>query len=384
MLSDWNCILWFLNFSSLILIGYIYFGFPIILLIKRKFFSIAVDRREIFPMVTLIISAYNEEKVIQKKIENSLALDYPRNRIEIVVASDGSNDSTNFIVRKFKCDGVKLMDSIGRHGKTYVQNKATEEANGEVLVFSDSNAFYEVNALKELMKNFNDKTVGAVSGCLKYYSNIESSDSSKVEGIYWKYENFLKMNESASGSVIGANGSIYAIRKECYVPLKEDLISDFVEPLKVVEKGYRVIYDENAVSRESVSENMKIEFNRKQRILLRSYAGLWHMRKLLNPFKYGFFSIQLISHKLLRWFAFFPVVVLFVTNIFLLQRSFFYYYLFLGQVFFYGAAFLKVFSKNNNKITKFPFYFCSINFAAFLAFCEFLKGKRKIIWETKR
>jgi cellulose synthase/poly-beta-1,6-N-acetylglucosamine synthase-like glycosyltransferase len=250
------------------------------------------------PFVTVIIAAHNEERCIARKLENALALDYPRKRLEIVVASDGSTDRTAAIVESFRDRGVVLFQ-FPRVGKTGIQNQAVRAAKGEILVFSDANSLYRADAIRKLVRNFADPSVGCASGQLVY--QVGGISAGACEASYWNYEKFMKRRESDLSSLIGANGSIYAVRRSAYVEISNDLISDFVEPLALVHRGWRVVYEPDAISVEDAASTYGGEFRRKVRILTRSIKGLLHMRALLNPFRYGIFSLQLMLHKLLRY-----------------------------------------------------------------------------------
>ncbi|MFO1418587.1 MAG: glycosyltransferase family 2 protein [Methylotetracoccus sp.] len=250
------------------------------------------------PKVTMIIAAHNEETCIAAKLDNSLALDYPTDHLEIIVASDGSSDRTNEIVESYRSRGVTLQ-AVRRMGKTGAQNQAVRGARGEIVVFSDANAFYRPDAIRKLVRNFADPEVACVSGQLVYRTDAEGAGD--CERSYWDYEKFMKRRESELSSLIGANGSIYAVRREDYVELDHALISDLCEPLALVMRGRRVVYEPDAVSIEEASTSYGGEFRRKVRILTRSINGVLHMRALFNPFRYGIFSFQLLMHKLMRY-----------------------------------------------------------------------------------
>ena len=265
------------------------------------------------PTVTMLIAAYNEEKVIREKIENTLALDYPRDRLQIVVFSDGSTDATDAIVKSYSSAGIQLLRVEGRKGKTHCQNEAVKIATGDILVFSDANSMYDRHAIKKLIQNFHDEEVGVVVGELRY-----SHEDVIQEGLYWKMERFLKVHESSIESCLGANGAIYAIRRNLYKPLPDDAISDFIEPFFVYRQGYRVVYESTAFAIEHIGETTAIESLRKQRIITRTLSSFKYIIDFLNPFKYGWYSIALWSHKLIRWFASLFMTVTFVSNIFLI------------------------------------------------------------------
>lgn len=375
---------WFLIF----LIAYSYFGYLLLLVVLGWFRSETVETAEIIPSVSLLITAYNEEKVIKQKIENSLALNYPHDKLEIIIASDGSTDKTNDIVAEYTDKGIRLSHSIKRRGKTAAQNDAVLRSSGEVIVFSDANAMYARDAIKKLVRNFDERKVGCVCGELKY-TNSSESVAGKGENLYWKYEKFLKRKESLVSSLLGVTGSIYAVRRALYVHLNQDIggVSDFVEPLEIVRKGYKVVYESDAISFEEPSINMKMEFKRKVRIVAESIRGLFSEKELLNPIKYGIFSIQLISHKLLRWTVPIFLIGLFVSNLFLWDNGNVYRSLLIFQIVFYLSALVAwVFELIGSQIKLFyiPYYFCMVNSAALIGWFKYFTGQKEIIWETAR
>jgi len=371
----------------LIIILYIYFGYPAILILFGFLrTSKPLNRGNSAPRVTLIITAHNEGKIIRQKIENSLSLDYPKDKLEIIVASDGSTDDTDEVVAEYENRGVILDQLATRRGKTAAQNGAVAKSSGEVIVFSDANAMYARDAVKKLVRNFDDKTVGCVCGELKYTNSWESM-AGKGENLYWKYEKFLKRKESQISSLLGVTGSIYAVRRSLYVPLEDHSISDFVEPLEIVRNGYRVIYEPEAISFEKASVDMKTEFKRKIRIVARSIRGLFGEKELLNIFKYGIFSIQLISHKLLRWTMPLLLICLFGTNLLLWNSGDMFKILLIFQALLYSSALVGwVFELVGSKIKLFyiPYYFSMVNLAALIGWFKYLTGKKEVVWETTR
>jgi len=376
----------FLFFFSLALIAYCYFGYPLLCWIW------ALRRREWVPppaedppSVSLIITAYNEERVIGAKLDNALQLDYPRDRLQIVVASDASTDRTDEIVTARKDPGIVLCALPRRGGKTAALNAAVPQAIGEILVFSDANGMYRPDALKRLIPWFQDETVGGVSGELNYEN---PRGFSRVEGeiYYWSYERFLKRQESRLGSILGANGSIYAIRRELFVPLDPGLIDDLVLPLTICKRGFRMKYEPRAISVEESSRTFGEEFARKKRIISQGLRAVAAHADLLNPFRYRFLSFQMISHKLLRWMVSLLLIVLFASNLFLLDRPLF--ALAAGvQMGFYGLALIGgLLRKYLGGIWLFhiPFYFCMTYGAALYGLGLFLLGKAPVAWETAR
>lgn len=336
--------------------------------------------------VSLIISAFNEERVIARKIENSLALDYPRDRLEIIVASDGSTDRTDEIACSFADRGVILL-RFPRTGKTGVQNEVARIANGEVLVFSDANAVYQPDAIRKLVRNFADPEVACVSGQLVY--SVDGHGAGASERSYWDYEKFLKQRESALSSVIGANGSIYAVRRSDYIPIDKDLISDFVEPLALVHRGKRVVYDPEAISIEAASTSYGVEFRRKVRILTRSIQGLLQMRALLNPLRYGIFSFQLLMHKFLRFLTPLFLITGFVSLAALAaigryQVPFLTVLAATVAAMLVGRGVARVESNSLARACHLVYYYLMVNCALVLAWANILRGRRMTLWAPER
>lgn len=365
----------YLFLTTSILIIYIYFIYPLIIFLLSKLIKKEIKHKEIYPFVSIIIAAYNEEKIIEKKILNTLELDYPKEKLEIIVFSDASSDNTDNIIKKYINNGVKLFRFGGRQGKTYCQNESIKKAKGEIIVFSDANSIYDKLAIKNLVFNFSDSKVGVVCGELKYLKNNISE-----EGIYWKIERFLKEKESLINSCLGANGSIYALRKSLYLNLPLKAISDFIAPFLIYKQNYRVIYEKKAFCFEEIGNN-KNEFKRKKRIILRSLNSLKYIKEFLNPLKYGFYSIQLWSHKLLRWLIPYLLIILLISNLFLINLQFFKILLYI-QFIFYLLAIIGI--KYRFKFFSIPYYFCLINLASLLAFIDYIKGKTKTTWEISR
>ena len=370
---------------AVFLIVYSYFGYPIILMIlgtvKRK----KINKKEITPTVSLLVLAYNEEKVIREKIENSLDLDYPGDKLEIVVASE-STDKTNEIVREYTEQGIILYSFKKREGKQVMIYRVIPLLKGEIVVLSDASALYKKDALRKLVKDFNDPTIGCVCGELKYL-NPQGVSIGETEGLYWRYETFIRKLESKVHSVLGASGSIYAIRKKLYVPISKYRGDDFEIPIKIAQQGYGVILEPEAVSFEKTSSTTKEEFRRKVRIV----AWFWKstlilIKDSLKPFK-GLLIFQLISHKLLRWLVPLFLALLFISNIFLTSYLL-YRILLLAQIIFYLLSFwgyIEDQRKNKlNRIINVPYYFSMVNFAAFLGFCKFILGRQGNVWEKTR
>jgi len=368
------------------IIIYFSIGYALVLIIISRFRKVKVKTREDYlPKVSLIIAAFNEEKAIEEKIKNSLSLDYPQDKLEVIVASDASNDQTDEIARSYQNQGIILYRQDEHLGKTNIQNEAVKIAQGEILVFSDATGMYDKDAIRKLVRSFADPNVGCVAGELKYIT-LDQGKSEEGEGIYWKYERFIKKMESRANSLSGVNGAIYALRRNLYVPLPPDIISDFVEPLEIFKNGHRVIYEKKALCFEKSSKGITAEFRRKVRIIIRGLRGLAFEKTLLNPLKYGLMSFQLISHKLLRWFLPLFLITLILANFFLISSPFF-LVLFWLQIIFYLFAFVGFILDKSDidfKLFYLPFYFCTINLAALIALMKSAKGEKKIVWQTER
>lgn len=375
---------------SLVLIIYPYAGYPLLLFILSLIHQKPVKKAKITPSVTLIIAAYNEEEAIEEKIKNSLSSEYDKDKLEIIVASDCSNDGTDEIVKKYEPDGIKLVRLDRRGGKTAVQNLAAKEAMGEILVFSDATTRYAPHTLRKLIRNFNDGTIGCVGGRLIFEKEAKATPEKNeltVKNIDERYEQFIKLKEGQIHTIFGVDGCIYAARKDLYKPLDEHLVSDLALPLTIIEKGYRVIHEPEALAFELYPPTAKDELGRKIRTVSAGFVCLFSMRQLLNPIKWRLVSLGLISHKLLRWAVSLFLITAFISNLLLFGNHPLYNLLFLLQVSFYIFAFLGYLLKNKRKKIKIfavCLYFCVLHLAALLGFVKFLGGKKGEIWETKR
>ncbi len=373
--------------TAVALILYIYAGYPALLVVlhlTRK--PRLVRQKSIEPPVSLIISAYNEEKVIEKKIRNSLELDYPPDKLEIIVVSDASTDRTDDIVKRYMPQGVRLVRMPERSGKTVGLNHVVPHANGEIIVFSDANALYDRQAIRKLVRNFGDPGVGVVTGESRYI--VEEGDASTYnENLYWRYELMIKRLESKLGSLVGGDGAIYAIRRDLYQPMKPSDLSDFVNPLQIVAKGYRNVYEPEAFSYEKGGESFEKEFSRKVRIVNRAWRGIISMHQVLNPFRYGFFAIQAISHKVLRWWVPAFMAIALLANLLILHRHPVYVATMVMQGAFYSLALVGFIQRHQEKMRRFfyiPYYFCLVNWASLRGILENYSGKTYTVWDTVR
>ena len=297
---------WLLSACTLLLL-YVFGGYPWLLRLIVAVRGPRVVRKEpITPSVTLIVSAFNERAVIDAKLRNSLALDYPADRLAIVVVSDASDDGTDEIVRGFAGARVRLFRQEARLGKTAGLNAVMPTIVSDVVVFSDANALYEVGALMALVRNFADPDVGCVTGEARYeHGNRSAADVG--ENVYWDYEMGVKRLETLVGSLVGGDGAIYAIRRHLWTPLPPNAINDFLNPLQIVAAGWRNVYEPQATAFEETAGNTLREYRRRVRIISRSWRAVFQAPSVLNPFQVGVFALCLVSHKVLRWFS--PVLI---------------------------------------------------------------------------
>jgi cellulose synthase/poly-beta-1,6-N-acetylglucosamine synthase-like glycosyltransferase len=368
-----------------LLIIYIYVGYPLILRYLPKRTAITQAAINELPKVTVIIPAYNEAAVVQKTITNKLQQDYPAEKLEVLVVSDESEDDTDALVQQIATQDprVHLIRQVPRQGKTSGLNLAIPQATGEIIIFSDANSHYQPDAISKLVECFTDPEVGYVTGKMVYV-NEEGNVIGDGCSAYMKYENHLRSLESQVSSVVGVDGGIDAIRKSLYQPMNADQLPDFVLPLKVVTQGKRVVYCEGALLNEESLSNSQSEFRMRVRVSLRAYWAMWDMKHLFNPFKYGLFSLQITSHKLLRYLAFIPLFLLLVSNGLITGEGWFYQLTFITQVVFYSlAAFVSLNDGTKNKWLAFANYFCLINIAAAMAFFKFIKREKIVIWKPR-
>ena len=376
---------------SLLVIAYAYVGYPGVLWILSRFGRLPMkgERGQGAPLppVTMIVSAFNEEKVLREKLENALSLDYPRDLLEIVVASDGSSDRTCEIAVEFADRGVVLRHYEGRIGKTACLNQALPLATGHIIVFSDANSVYEPGALRALVLPFRDNTVGFVTGWTRYGSGEDGSTADSL-GIYSRLELLTKELESHLASCIGADGAIFAIRKELYLPLKSYDINDFVIPLSINQQGYRGILRPDAICFEKDAGSPKGEFHRQVRITSRTIRAIMNYRQLLNPFKFGLLSFELFSHKVCRFLVPVFLLALLASSLLLAEREGFYLAALIGQVVFYVGAGAAAFVSSTgllSRIADTARTFVVVNAAIALAWIKYFQGETFTTWSpTKR
>jgi cellulose synthase/poly-beta-1,6-N-acetylglucosamine synthase-like glycosyltransferase len=375
----------FVLWTSLALVAYAYVGYPLLiwgcarLFGRRRRMPAAADGE--LPSVTLLIAAHNEERWIGQRLENALSQDYPPDMLDVLVASDGSRDGTVAIAAAFAGRGVRVLDLRENRGKATALNTGIQEARHPLVVFSDANTFFDPGAIRRLAGWFADPAIGTVCGRLVL---TDPRKGRNVDSLYWKYETFLKKCESRLGALLGANGAIYALRKDDYVPIPPDtLVDDFVIPLvSKMKTGKAVIYDEEAVAWEECPPGIGDEFRRRSRIGAGGFQALLRLFPLLSPAR-GWVAFSYLSHKILRWLSPFLLVLAFAANLLCLP-SLFYVGMQAAQVAFYVVSIVGPFLPGRGLVSRFvrlPAMFTSMNLALLVGFWNWLGGAQRGVWQ---
>jgi cellulose synthase/poly-beta-1,6-N-acetylglucosamine synthase-like glycosyltransferase len=377
--------------ASFFLLFYIYFGYPLAIKAVATLKPRPVDKSNDYqPSVSILIAAYNEAKDIEATLLNKLELDYPADLMEILVISDESDDGTDDIVKRVAQTAafpIRLYRQVPRQGKTAGLNTLKNHAKGDILLFSDANSEWDAQAVSALVSNFNDPTVGYATGKMIY---VHQDGSLVGDGCsaYMKYENWLRLQETQAGSVVGVDGGIDAMRKSLHQLLSADQLPDFVQPLKVVEQGYRVVYEPKALLKEEALTDGASEFSMRVRVSLRALWALKDMKHLMNPARDGLFAWQMISHKLLRYGAFVPMITLAVASLYLAPRAGIYVLAALGYIAFVALAWQghkkEVEGEPLSAVYSIPYYFMLLNLASYKACVAFFKGEKKVIWNPRK
>ncbi len=374
-LTFWTC-------AALIIFSYA--AYPIIVWSLSRWFTPSVEAPVCeptdWPSVSLLIAAYNEEDVIEERVRNALEMDYPRDRLEIVIALDGCTDGTAVIVRRYESHGVRLLDFPERRGKSAVLNAAIGAVEGEIVLLSDANTGIDPQAARRLVRWFRHPHVGAVCGRLVL---TDPHTGRNVDSLYWKYETLLKRCEGRLGALLGANGAIYAIRKELYQPIpSQTLIDDFVIPLLAkLRSGCSIIYESSAVATEETPADVQSEFRRRARIGAGGFQSIGMLWKLLDP-RQGWVALSFLSHKVLRWFCPFFMIAVLASNLLLLDIPF-YRLVLMSQLGFYLVSVLAAFLPASIKFLKplrLATMFTSMNLALFVGFWRWLSGRQNGVW----
>jgi cellulose synthase/poly-beta-1,6-N-acetylglucosamine synthase-like glycosyltransferase len=371
--------------AAMVMMAFIYAGYPAMMFALSLVVRRPVRRDDITPRVSVIIAAYNEERDIEAKLKNTLALDYPRDRMEIIVASDCSTDQTDEIARSFGAQGVILRQQPGRFGKTVAQNRAVKISSGEILVFSDATTMCEPDAIRKIVRSFADPEVGCVAGQLIYAD--ASSTVGKGCRSYWEYEKFLKRCESHVGSLIGVSGCLYAVRRICHARLAGDMIDDFVIATEIYLQNLRVVYEPEAIAVEDANRRARDEFRMRVRVIKQTLSALRRYRHTLNPFRHKMFAFQMIAHKALRYAVPFLLIAAFIASGLGSGSAVWLRYFFIGQLALYVAAIAGL-VRERRKLKlgplAYPYYFALANAASLVAFWKALRGDAYVTWEPIR
>jgi len=371
--------------TSVVVIAYAYLGYPVVLAVLSRALGQGVRKADIMPKVSLIVAAYNEEGDIANKIKNALALDYPEDKLEVIVTSDCSTDRTDEIVREFQ-GRVMLYRLPHRLGKTAAQNRAVSISTGEILVFSDATTNYHPLAVRNMVRNFADPSVGCVAGRLVYKKPVEGSVGSGCIS-YWSYETFLKSHESRVSSLIGVSGCMYAVRHSSYAGLDRDLSSDFVIAAEMRLLSLRTVFEPEAVCYEDTNIRPTDEFRMRVRVIEQTITALSRYRELLDPRHHGLFALQMLSHKVARYLIPWLLILAFLANLAWLNSFPEASIALILQVGFYTSAGCGLILDRfgvHHRVLAMPYYFVLANGAAALGLVKFLLGKSHIVWEPVR
>jgi len=359
--------------------------YPLVVWLIGVIKPLHIEKKSFTPFVSVIIPAYNEARHIAKKIENTLAIDYPKDKMEILVGSDGSTDDISSIMERYISDAVFFFPFAENRGKTAVQNDLVTNAKGDILVFTDAASFISTEAVTALVSNFNDPRVGCVAGRM-HFLGTKKNLTTQSQGLYWRYESKIRELESRLGSLIGVDGPLYAVRADDYVPLGHDMISDLLTPLLIIAQDKKAVLEYHALVEEEPTEKTTQEFNTRRRIVLRGLIGLFNHKELLNSLKHPMLSGQIFFHKILRWFVGPLVALNFLACIVIPSSSFFAGMRLMYAVFFLlaGAGWLAWKKGMKVRLLVIPYYFLLVNAAATAGILDFIRNKRVVSWKPVR
>ncbi len=381
-----------LFWASAFIVIYAYVGYGLVLFVLVRLRRLAKGERlapkvpeDEYPTLTLVVAAYNEADLMAIKIENTLALDYPADKLSRLFVTDGSTDGTPEVVQRYP--EIELMHAPERKGKINAIHRAMRRVEAEIVVFTDANTFLNRDALSLIARHYQDPTVGAVSG-EKRVRFEENADATAGEGLYWRYESTLKKWDSELHSVVGAAGELFSVRRSLYEPVAADtILDDFMISMQIAERGYRIVYEPAAYATELSSENIGEELKRKIRIAAGGIQSILRLPQAANPLKNPLLSFQYISHRVLRWtVAPFLMLLALVANLAVVADSGEAFYLVtLGaQVLFYGMALAGWFLENRkvkSKIFFVPYYFCMMNYAVVMGIKRYFMGQQSAAWD---
>jgi cellulose synthase/poly-beta-1,6-N-acetylglucosamine synthase-like glycosyltransferase len=375
--------------GAVAVLAYTYAGFPLLVLARAAVRPRPYRTGDVRPPVSVLIAAHNEATAIGPKLESVLAAAYPGGRREVIVASDGSDDGTEEVVRRYEDRGVRLV-ALPRVGKAAALNRAIAVATGEVLVFTDANSALEPDAVTALVRPFADPTVGGVAGDQRYRRRGDEAAVTGGERRYWDFDRLLKVAESRAGNAISATGALYAVRRELVGEVPEGVTDDFATSTGVIAAGARLVFAPDAVAWEPVAASGEVEFGRKVRVMTRGLRGVVVRRELLDVRRHGFYTVQLVSHKVLRRLMVVPLAVLAVASPALWRRGRLYRLATVGQVLFYGAGAAGLLAgssgrrRGRGRLLAIPAFFCLVNAASVKACWNLVTGRRIDRWEPQR
>jgi cellulose synthase/poly-beta-1,6-N-acetylglucosamine synthase-like glycosyltransferase len=378
----------------LIILIYTYAGYPLLLFtITRIRKSVHKGKKKHTPFfephVCLFVTAFNERDFIRQKVDNSLQLDYPSDKVQYLWITDGSNDGTPDLLKEYPHNEVYHQPE--RRGKMHAMNRGMKFVNAPIVIFSDTNTILNRDAIREITACFSDPDTGCVAGEKRIVEHTADVAAAAGEGLYWRFESWIKQMDAELNSAVGAVGELFAIRRELFEEVEPDtILDDFIISLRIAQKGYKIAYTPNAYAEESASLNVEEELKRKIRIAAGGIQSLSRLKSLLNPFRYGILSWQYFSHKVLRWtLAPISLFLLLPVNLLIVVQgggAFYSLFLFL-QLFSYLLAFIGWKLENRMlrlKLLFIPFYFVSIHYASVLGIFRYMRGKQSVQWEKSR
>jgi cellulose synthase/poly-beta-1,6-N-acetylglucosamine synthase-like glycosyltransferase len=370
---------------SILFMAFVYAGYGIAIWLANKIRGskttvlYSVDE---LPELAVLIAAYNEEDIIKEKLNNTLSLNYPKEKLKIYVITDGSNDKTNEIVKSFS--EAELLFVQSRKGKTAAINRAMPYIKEPVTIFTDANVMLNADAFIEIVKHYADKKIGGVSGEKRVA--LTGSSAAATEGLYWKYESFLKNEDAKLNSLVGAAGELFSIRTALFQPLPEDtLLDDFMISMNIIRKGFKIAYEPGAYASENPSLNIKEEYKRKVRISAGGLQSVLRLIDFINPANYGLLSFQYFFHRFSRWIITpFLIPLAFIANTFIAAQSDFYAALLVVQILFHAAALLGYYFESKSiriKLLFIPFYFNFMHYCIVAGWVKYLSGNQQAAWQ---
>lgn len=378
--------------TGVLLVGYTYVGYGLVIYLFSKLKGtrtpLPIQSDDELPEVTLIIAAYNEEQYVEEKLNNTLALDYPSQKLKVFLVTDGSTDNTPVIGRRFP--GIEVHHEDQRRGKIHAVNRVMQLVTTPIVVFCDANTNLNKESIRLIVRHFQDPTIGGVAGEKRIVSKDKDNASGAGEGIYWKYESFLKKKDAEVYSIVGAAGELFAVRTDLYeAPGENVVIEDFYMSMRIVARGFRFAYEPDAYAIETASASVDEEWKRKVRICAGAFQAMGKLSYMMNPFRYGMVSFQYISHRVLRWTLaplFLPLI--FIANILLAFSGIAFYQLTMAlQIGFYLLAFTGYLLRDKNITIKgffVPYYFMVMNVSVYYGFARFLRGNQSVVWEKSK